>query len=527
MKPYLLYEQDTDMQGNTVVIKKCPFENVLIQDLNLHEIFNVMSENSKFIYDTVKNIMLNSLTDIPTIIYRQSILKDCLNNKCAVREFFNIASSALKDAVYFKEYTQTSFSKIIPASVRLYNSVGLLDLLVKKLESLRSSIRGAENAFESKGLIAFCDRFETLLTEEFFIRVKYYIEDLKSLAEDGNVIIGSCIGNGLKGDCHVLRKISRDTNKKSVKKPLQRSLPYNIIPLDNSNIVNSAKEIEDAALIHILRAINQFTNSILHFFEALRFEAGFYVGCINLYDALSAISAPISFPFPMDIDNKTLMFDNLYDAGMAIENKKKPVANSLQAPGKTLFIITGANQGGKSTFLRSIGLAQLLMQCGVFVPAESYRSNVFDCVFTHFTREEDAEMYSGKLDEELSRLNSIVNRITPNSLLLMNEPFATTTERDGSRIAAEIISAFHESGVRVMFVTHLYEFSSYFYNMELEKAMFLRAERNVDGSRSFGIKEGNPLRTSFGEDLFREIAGTVIKVPENQQQFDEPVLEGV
>jgi len=60
---------------------------------------------------------------------------------------------------------------------------------------------------------------------------------------------------------------------------------------------------------------------------------------------------------------------------------------------------TGANRGGKSTLLRSVGLAQLMMQCGMFVAASWLRSSVCDSVFTHFRREEDAEMKSGKLDE--------------------------------------------------------------------------------------------------------------------------------
>ncbi len=65
------------------------------------------------------------------------------------------------------------------------------------------------------------------------------------------------------------------------------------------------------------------------------------------------------------------------------------------------FYVTGANQGGKSTFLRSIGLSQLMMQCGMFVPAKYLCSNICESIFTHYKREEDTTMSSGKLDEEL------------------------------------------------------------------------------------------------------------------------------
>ena len=126
------------------------------------------------------------------------------------------------------------------------------------------------------------------------------------------------------------------------------------------------------------------------------------------------------FPVPDKINDRNLVFRDLFDLSLAINEKKKPVSNALNAVNKKLFMITGANQGGKSTYLRSIGIAQLLMQCGLFVPASFFRANVCDCIFTHFTREEDEAMSSGKLDEELQRISGIVDKITSNSLVLLN-----------------------------------------------------------------------------------------------------------
>ena len=67
------------------------------------------------------------------------------------------------------------------------------------------------------------------------------------------------------------------------------------------------------------------------------------------------------------------------------------VGNDIEADGKNLIIVTGANQGGKTTFLRSLGLAQLMMQCGMFAPAARLEANIVDGLFTHFKREEDAD----------------------------------------------------------------------------------------------------------------------------------------
>lgn len=199
----------------------------------------------------------------------------------------------------------------------------------------------------------------------------------------------------------------------------------------------------------------------------------------------------------------------LYDLCLSLIVKERVVGNDVSADDKLLVMITGANQGGKSTFLRSVGLAQLMMQCGMFVPAESFRANVCDGIFTHYKREEDARMRSGKLDEELCRMNTIVDDITSNSIVLLNESFASTNEREGSEIARQIVRALLESGIKVIYVTHLFELAQGFSLANMDAALFLRAERMADGRRTFRLVEGEPLPTSYGEDLYRQIFGAV------------------
>ncbi|HTU03933.1 MAG TPA: hypothetical protein VMG13_00130, partial [Trebonia sp.] len=179
----------------------------------------------------------------------------------------------------------------------------------------------------------------------------------------------------------------------------------------------------------------------------------------------------------------------------------------VAADGKQLIMITGANQGGKSTFLRSLGQAQLMTQAGMFVAAESFAGSVCSGVFTHFKREEDATMEKGKLDEELDRMSVIAGQIASGALLLCNESFASTNEREGSEIAREIIRAFTEAGIRVVYVTHLYDLAESCYTRNRGKALFLRAQRRPDGQRTFRLLEGEPLPTSYGEDLYQQVFG--------------------
>ena len=510
MKPYLLYENYENASQ-----RKSSNSDELITDLNLDVIFKAMAMNDNFLYNTAKTVILNSLTDVDSIIYRQNVLKDCLNNKSTINEIYDIASSTLDEAVFYRQTTQPSFSKMVSVSYKVRSSAGLMELLVVNLKKLRSLVRMAEKNFNSKGMKKFCDQLAAFLTDDFFVKVKQHIDDLKFISEGGTMVIGLGIGSGMKGSGHVLRRISsctssRVSNGTSGKKHHKPAFANNQIPLDNISIANNAKEMEDAALVHILRLINHFNDDILEYFELLCTEAGFYLACTNLYSLLKKLNAVVTFPIPYECEKRDLVFQGLFDLSLFINERKNLVSNDLNAIDKCLFIITGANQGGKSTYLRSIGIAQILMQCGLFVPAAFFGSNISDSIFTHFTREEDEGMDSGKLDEELQRMDNIINNITHRTLLLMNEPFATTTERDGSIIARDIITALYDMNIKVLFVTHLFEFSNQMFSENLPKAVFLRAERTDAGSRTFSIKMGRPLLTSFGEDIFASVIGDTL-----------------
>lgn len=106
-------------------------------------------------------------------------------------------------------------------------------------------------------------------------------------------------------------------------------------------------------------------------------------------------------------------------------------------------------------------------------------------------------------------MSAILDHLGPNGILLLNESFASTNEREGSEIARQLIRALLETGVKVFFVTHMFDLGHSVYRQKCETALFLRADRQLDGRRTFRLTEGEPLPTSFGEDLYRQIFGTV------------------
>jgi DNA mismatch repair ATPase MutS len=194
---------------------------------------------------------------------------------------------------------------------------------------------------------------------------------------------------------------------------------------------------------------------------------------------------------------------NLRDVCLALTMGRNVIGNEVDGNDKPLIVITGANRGGKSTFLRSVGLAQLMMQCGMFVTADFFGSSLHTGLFTHYKRREDRAMRSGKFDEELVRMNWIADHIRRRAMVLFNESFAATNEREGSEVAVQIVSALLENDVTVLFVSHMYQLTRSFLNSD--RVLFLRADRDDDGIRSFRLREAKPLSNSFGADLYRDI----------------------
>jgi DNA mismatch repair ATPase MutS len=267
-------------------------------------------------------------------------------------------------------------------------------------------------------------------------------------------------------------------------------------------------ELRAQGIVRVALALTQSTDHILSFFKVLRLELGFYIACLNLHERLVLKGEPISFPEPLPHRSSEFGCQGLYDVCLALSLNARAVGNDVNADGKPLVVITGANRGGKSTFLRSIGLAYLMMQSGMFVPAEAFGASICSDVFTHFKREEDASMKSGKLDEELSRMSAIVDAIPSGSIVLLNESFASTNEREGAQIATQIVHAFLKTGITVFYVTHLFALSDGLYRAGTAPALFLRAERLADGRRTFRLHEGEPLPTSYGEDLYKRTFAT-------------------
>jgi hypothetical protein len=505
MKVHLMYrDRDFDLNASPP-----PHEAALTQDLELNTLFDAMAAGDNFLLETARKAVLTSLDEPEAILYRQHVLADCLDRSAVVREMYVIAVEALeREKRVWGAVTARS-----PDGV-LYRSLEVLELLVDLLMRLRRAVDAQGRKFRSEGFRTLFGMLAKELDDEYLGTVE---DHLRRLAFRDGVLLSAELDQGNKGTNYVLRtwytkqgwaeRLISWLNEYLLRD--RSGCVYQIADRDDAGF-RALAELKARGISQVARALGQSTDHILSFFSMLRLELGFYVGCLNLRDRLAKRGRPLCFPVPLAAGKAIFSGAGLYDLCLSLRMKERVVGNDLSADRKLLVMITGANRGGKSTFLRAVGLGQLMMQCGMFAPAEAFRANLCDGIFTHYKREEDAGMRSGKLDEELSRMSAIVDNVTPNSIVLLNESFAATNEREGSEIARQIVRALLEKGIKVFYVTHLFDLAQGFYRAKMDAALFLRAERLADGSRTFRLVPGEPLPTSYGEDLYRRIFGAVI-----------------
>ncbi len=116
-------------------------------------------------------------------------------------------------------------------------------------------------------------------------------------------------------------------------------------------------------------------------------------------------------------------------------------------------------------------------------------------------------MQRGKLDEELHRMSRTIDLMPTNAMLLCNESFASTNEREGSQIASSILHGLVDTGTTVFFVTHMFDLADSSTPRPATPLSSSAPNGDRTGERTFRIIPGAPLPTSFGEDLYQRIFG--------------------
>ena len=266
----------------------------------------------------------------------------------------------------------------------------------------------------------------------------------------------------------------------------------------------------------IKSTLKKYVNISGYMLIGLMPEILFYVRWAELTDKIIAQGMPVCKAEILPPDDRNCSFKEIYNLKLAINNcygdKINIITNDIDfSPEHRIYILTGPNRGGKTIITQAVGLAMMMAQWGIYVPAAAAQLSPCDNMFTHFPADENDTVDLGRLGEESKRLSEIFEIATPHSFLLLNESLATTSVAEGLFIAKDVVKAMRYLGVRCIFNTHMHELAR-----SLDELNAAEGDSRVEslvtgvqrGERSFKVAVAPPQGVSYAKDIAKKYGVT-------------------
>ncbi len=458
-------------------------------DLGLAAVADAMGEGDPFVREVAATLLPAGPTAPNLIRYRQAVFADCLAEPDLLRALYRIGTAA-------GEIRWWTVGRQREPRGKLRLALGPLGELIDRLRELRLALDRAAPRLRSAGFARLIATVREILTDEWAARAA---GELAALEFADGIRFSAALGPGDTSTGHVLHPPPARRSR------FGRRGPGLAVHVSDSVADGRALErLGDPALAATAELVSGAADVLTDVFARLRAAAAFYLGGVLLHRRVRAAGLPTCVPDPCPPGRAVLRCTGLRDAGLAVRASGPVAGNDLAGDDRLLFVVTGANNGGKSTFLRSLGAAQILLQAGLFVIAESFAADVRDGVYTRFGTEEDASSGHGRLVAELVRLRELTDAVGPGALVLCNEPLTSTDERAAARIGVPVVAALHDCGVKTVVVTHQHELARGLCD-RVSAALPLRATVTATGARTFRIEPGEPEPAGHGIDLFERV----------------------
>ncbi|MDR0906644.1 MAG: hypothetical protein LBN00_10830 [Oscillospiraceae bacterium] len=435
------------------------------RDLNIDQIVTSIAYKRKEF--NLSEIFYTHLQDEETILYRQEITRELEDE--SLRTLFDNFSRT----IYNLQGVMADIRESLVLGGKLRDNyltrgrvMDCADWYTYEVNALAAVLR--QKTFASKGLSEFSQYIIEYAESDAF---KFLGSTVKQLREDFSKIEYTML---IRGNTISIQKFDDQPNhatdllkcfekfRQGEVNTYMRALP------ETPGDLNIEIALLDmiAGLFHeVFHTLDKFCQQHIDFVDGAiaRFsrEIQFYLGWFESVEETRKHGLKFCYP-QISVDRNHIYAYECYDLALAKSAEAKTITNDfeLTSPEK-MIVITGPNQGGKTTFARSYAQAHYFGSLGLSVPAREASLAMFDNILTHFGREEDVTQQNGQLRDDLLRLKALLDQATGNSIIIINEIFASTTLSDALLLGGYMMDTLTKLGALVICVTFLDELSQH------------------------------------------------------------------
>ena len=515
----LMYPAGKEPNTKTLTEEAC-------NDLSIDFLLGFLTSN-KDERHIIRRMMLELESDPEVISYRCDVFED-------IMRFPNLRTrlaNALDQLNYMKTLGSTFMDETVAPLWQLINRLRELEIYIGCIADIYKAL--ADTPVKSEGMLRLKEYVSEIYNGSGF---EYLSADIKALLTETSEIQSITLGVNLDSmlrpvEVGIMSVNHKRFNHTGVLDRFIKFLPQIGAMMDGravdsltkihsgggtaeddplmKNLCSTMTNMLGSTVKHLSGTLSRYVN--INGYSLTRFipELLFYIRWADFCEKIMSTGLPMTRPEILDSDKRSLSSKGIYNLKLAINKFKGQkldiVLNDFEFGGEHgIYIMTGPNRGGKTTFTQVIGILFLLAQHGIYVPAESLSLSPCDNILTHFPADENKTVNLGRLGEESKRISEIFAAATDRSVLLFNESLSTTSFTEGLYIAKDVVRALRCLGARTIFNTHMHELATGLDEMnsapgDMKVASLITGIH--EGQRSYKVEIAPPDGVSYARDI--------------------------
>ena len=485
-------------------------------------------------------------TDPETLNYRLDILEDFLNVPALEAVLYENVHK-----LYINEHVNVQKLGLADSFFALNQRLESLKTFIECITKCHEFCDKNKQKFNSEALKGLAEYFASVYNSEYFDEVKRETDECLRLLAKGvkSVTVGINFDDMMRPVEAMLLSVATDPIKKKGR------FDWIFKHLDNGDraigrthslynenggtndleapLFRELKEVNSEYISHLDTAIRAYFKKSTEDILTFENQMSFYIGAKRLVEAVRARGLEMCRPKYLPMEERRMNAKGVFDLSFYIQMVGSDPMGSLK--GKIItndcrfdddgrfFVLTGANNGGKTTYTRAIGIIQVFAQAGIYVPCTECEISPVDFIYTHFPKEEEVGLNTSRFTQECKQFKETVDTATRYSLLLLNESIQSTTPTECVYIATELTKIFRCVGVRGVYATHLLELARSLdrLNEEVEGdtklvSLITTVDTSDDNRRLYRIERAAPQEFGYARTIYEKFGVSFEEVKRRQ-----------